>query len=148
MAAVALFRANVTLMVDSTLAGRAFPPTSAYAVTEANIAAFAQAVGTQWSPGDPAPATFPIVVAFAAMQDLMVDPTVGIKLHNVIHGQQKFVHARPVQAGDHLTAQLTVTGLRQIGGADIIATTSAITDAHGDLVCTAEATLIHSGGTQ
>jgi acyl dehydratase len=132
--------------VDSSLSGRTFPPTQVYDVTEERIAAFAAATGTAYEPGGPAPATFPIVVAFDAMQGLMGAPDVGIELHNVIHGQQKFVHERPVRAGDALRAELSVTGLRQIGGADIISTTSAVTDAEGRLVCTAEATLVHKAG--
>ena len=36
-----------------------------------------------------------------------------------------------------------VATLRQIGGNDIIGTTSAVTDADGALVCTASATLVH-----
>ena len=39
-----------------------------------------------------------------------------------------------------------MASLRQIGGADIIGTTSAIHDADGALVCTAKATLVHTGG--
>jgi acyl dehydratase len=129
--------------VDPSLSGRSFPPTQAYDVTEERISAFAAATGTPYASGGPAPATFPIVVAFDAMQALMADPDVGIELHHVVHGQQKFVHERPVRAGDTLRAALSVTGLRQIGGADIITTSSAITDADGQLVCTAEATLVH-----
>ena len=86
------------------------------------------------------------MVAFGAMQGLMVDPEVGIELHHVVHGQQKFVHERPIVVGDRLTATLTVSGLRQIAGTDIITTSSAITDDAGALVCTAEATLVHQGG--
>jgi acyl dehydratase len=132
--------------VDPTLAGRTFPPTEPYDVTERAVADFAAATGTPYSPGGPAPATFPIVVAFGAMQGLMQDPEVGIELHNVVHGQQKFVHQRPVAVGDRLSATLTVSGLRQIAGTDIITTSSAITDDSGALVCTADATLVHKAG--
>ena len=135
------------MAVDASLAGRTFPPTPAYDVTEQAVGDFAAATGTPYTPGGPAPATFPIVVAFAAMQDLMTDPDVGIELHHVVHGQQRFVHERPVVAGDRLTATLTVRGLRQIAGTDIITTSSAITDDTGALVCTADATLVHTGGS-
>jgi hypothetical protein len=134
------------MAVDASLAGRIFPPTAAYDVTEEALRDFATATGTPYTPGDPAPATFPIVVAFAAMQELMADPEVGIELHHVVHGQQKFVHERPIAAGDRLRATLTVSSLRQIAGTDIIATSSAITDDSGALVCTAEATLVHKAG--
>ena len=133
-------------MVDPSLAGRTFPPTAPYDVTAGHVRAFAAATGTPWSDGDPAPATYPIVVAFAAMQELMQDPEVGIELQHVIHGEQRFGYQRPVVAGDVLTATLTVDSLRQIGGADIIGTTSAVTDADGALVCTAKATLVHAAG--
>ena len=43
------------------------------------MADFATATGTPYQPGDPAPTTFPIVVAFAAMQGLMADPEVGVE---------------------------------------------------------------------
>ncbi|MFL6105847.1 MAG: MaoC family dehydratase [Marmoricola sp.] len=135
------------MAVDQTLVGRTFPPTAPYDVTEDSLAAFAAATGTPYAAGGPAPATYPIVVAFGAMQELMVDPSVGIELHHVVHGEQRFSHERPVVAGDRLSAALTVDGLRQIGGADIISTTSAVTDASGALVCTAKATLVHKAAT-
>jgi hypothetical protein len=133
--------------VDASLAGRTFPPTEPYAVSAAKIEEFAAATGSQYAEGS-APATFPIVVAFRAMTDLMNDPTVGIELHHVVHGEQRFSYQRPVVAGDTLTATLTVESLRQIGGADIIGTRSEITDETGELVVTAYATLVHKAGDQ
>ena len=133
-------------MVEQSLVGRTFPPSAAYDVTPERVASFAAATGTPWSEGDPAPATFPIVVAFTAMQALMDDPEVGIELQRVVHGEQRFAYERPVVVGDTLTAALTVDSLRSLGGADVIATTSAVTDADGALVCSARATLVHSAG--
>jgi acyl dehydratase len=134
--------------VDAALVGRTFPATAPYDVTEERVEAFARATGTPYAAGDPAPATFPIVVAFAAMQQLMTAPGVGIELHRVVHGQQRFVHERPVRVGDRLAAELRVAGVRSIGGSDVISTSSRITDADGTLVCTADATLVHTGGAQ
>ena len=130
------------MAVDESLAGRTFPPTDPYLVTEERIAEFAAATGGSWE-GGPAPVTFPIVVAFAAMTGLMEDPSVGISLHNVIHGEQRFTYHRPVVAGDRLSAELTVDSLRQIGGADIISTRSEVTDVDGTPVVTARAVLVH-----
>ncbi len=128
--------------VDASLAGRTFPPTTPYEVSRHKIEEFAAATGNHYA-GGPAPATFPIVVAFQAMTGLMEDPTVGIELHHVVHGEQRFAYERPVVAGDILTATLTVETLRQIGGADIIGTRSEIIDDDGGLVVTAYATLVH-----
>ena len=79
------------------------------------------------------------------MTALMQDESVGISLHRVVHGEQRFSYTRPVVAGDELTATLTVDSLRQIGGADIIGTRSEIADGEGRPVCTAFATLVHKG---
>ncbi len=131
------------MAVDQSLVGRTFPLLAAYDVTAEKVAVFAQSVGASWREPEPAPPTFPIVVAFAAMQQLMQDPDVGIELSHVIHGDQKFVHHRTVHVGDTLSTSLTVNSLRQIAGADIIRTTSVITDAAGEPVCDAIATLVH-----
>ncbi len=130
--------------VDTSLVGRTFPPTDSYLVTEERVAEFAAATGAPYD-GGPAPATFPIVVAFRAMRALMDDPSVGIELHRVVHGEQRFRYSRPVVAGDELTATLTVDTLRQIGGADIIGTRSEVTDDAGNHVVTAHAVLVHRG---
>jgi acyl dehydratase len=130
------------MAVDSALAGRAFPPTEPYAVSHEKVLEFARATGSDFD-GRTAPATFPIVVAFRAMTALMEDPEVGIELHRVVHGEQRFTYTRPVVVGDRLSATLSVDTLRQIGGADIIGTRSEITDEQGEPVCTAFATLVH-----
>ncbi len=130
--------------VDASLVGRSFPPTAPYRVTEERLAEFAAATGGGYD-GGPAPVTFPIVVAFRAMRDLMDDPSVGIALHRVVHGEQRFSYTRPVVAGDLLSATLTVDTLRQIGGADIIGTRSEITDQDGNHVVSSYAVLVHRG---
>ena len=132
------------MTVEASLAGRTFPPTEPYVVTRERLVEFAHATGSTYD-GGAAPATFPIVVAFRAMRDLMEDPSVGISLHRVVHAEQRFTYTRPVVAGDELTATLTVDTLRQISGADIIGTRSEIVDADGRPVCTAFATLMHRG---
>jgi len=129
--------------VDPSLVGREFPAPASLTVTADRVVAFAAAVG---HPGDAVPPTFPIVLAFDAMQAFL--DAEGIDLHRIVHGEQRFAYARPLVAGDELGATLTVTGVRQIGGADIIATTSEITDATGAVVCTGKATLVHSSGSE
>ncbi|MGH3508765.1 MAG: FAS1-like dehydratase domain-containing protein [Nocardioidaceae bacterium] len=132
------------MAVDASLAGRTFPPTEPYPVSEEKLREFAAATGNAYA-GGAAPATFPIVIAFGAMTALMQDPEVGIALHRVVHGEQRFRYARSIVAGDRLSATLTVDTLRQIGGADIIGTRTEITGPDGEPVCTAFATLVHRG---
>ena len=128
--------------IDQSLVGRTFPPTPPHQVTEDHVRAFAEATGGAYD-GGAAPATYPIVLAFDAMNAFLEAEQVD--LFRIVHGEQKFAYTRPVLPGDVLTATLTVATLRQIGGADIIGTTSEITDVMGARVCTTSATLVHKG---
>jgi hypothetical protein len=128
--------------VDPSLVGRTFPPTRPYAVSEEKLREFAASTGTVYDGGQ-APATFPIVLAFDAMNAFLEAESVD--LFRIVHGEQKFSYSRPIVPGDVLSATLTVAGLRQIAGNDIINTTSEITDPDGAVVCTTSATLVHRG---
>lgn len=128
--------------VDQSLVGREFPPTSPHPVTAEEIRAFVAATGGTYD-GGPAPATFPIVLAFEAMNAFLAAERVD--LFRIVHGEQKFAYERPVVPGDVLTATLRVATLRQIAGNDIIGTTSEVTDESGALVCATSATLVHRG---
>ncbi|GAA1797063.1 hypothetical protein GCM10009795_048140 [Nocardioides hankookensis] len=111
-------------------------------MTEEKVRDFTEATAGEYA-GGAAPPTYPIVVAFDAMNAFL--EAVQVDLFRIVHGDQKFAYERPVVPGDVLTATLTVTSLRQIAGNDIIGTTSAITDGSGALVCTTSATLVHRG---
>ena len=128
--------------IDASLVGREFPPTRPYPVSEEKVREFAAASGTSYD-GGPAPATFPIVLAFDAMNAFLAAEE--IELFRIVHGEQRFAYERAVVPGDVLTATLTVASLRQISGNDIIGTRSEITDAGGAVVCTTTATLVHRG---
>lgn len=129
--------------IDASLVGRAFPPTQPHPVTSEDVTAFATAIGDS-APVVSVPPTYPIVVTFAALEEFLAAEQV--ELARIVHGDQRFRYERPVVVGDELTATLTVTGVRSIGGNDIVSTASEITDASGSLVCTATATLVHRGG--
>ncbi len=128
--------------IDQSLVGRRFPPTRPYAVAEERIREFVAATGGDYAEG-PAPATFPIVIAFDAMNAFLAAE--AIELSRIVHGEQRFAYERPVVPGDVLTATLEVVSLRQIAGNDIIGTRSEIVDTDGSLVCSTSATLVHRG---
>ena len=128
--------------MDASVIGRSYPPPAPFEVTRERVEQFVTATGGRYD-GGPAPATFPIVPAFEAMMGFL--DAEGVDLSRVVHGEQRFRYERPVEVGDVLNVELTVASLRQIGGNDIIGTTSAVTDADGALVCTGTATLVHRG---
>src|ERR1044072_4609361 len=98
--------------VEQSLVGRHFPPTRPYEVTEDGLREFAEAVGGEYA--GRAPATYPIVIAFEAMNPFLEQE--GVELSRIVHGYQKFAYDRPIVAGDVLTAALTVAGLPPIAG--------------------------------
>lgn len=133
--------------LDPSLAGRTFAPTPPYTVSREKIAEFNAAIGAEpVDGGRTAPLTFPIVIAFGAMTRLMTDPDVGIELHNVVHGDQRFEQRRPIRAGDELVGTITIDTLRAAAGMDMIGTRTEVATTDGEPVATAFATLVHRGG--
>ena len=113
--------------LDPGLAGRTFAPTPPYTVSREKIAEFNRAIGAEPDRRRlTAPLTFPIVVAFGAMTQLMTDPDVGIQLHNIVHGDQRFEQERPIRAGDELVGTITIDTLRNAAGMDMIGTRTEI----------------------
>ena len=45
----------------------------------------------------------------------MADEDLGLDYSMVVHGEQRFAHARPLHAGDVVVAQTTITDIRTPG---------------------------------
>ncbi len=139
--------------------GRVYPPGKPYEVSRVKIAEFADAIG------DPnplyrdreaarragfadvvAPPTFPIVISMTASGRAVADPGLGLNYAMVVHGEQRFEYQRPIVAGDVLTAEVTITDIRDAGRNALMTTRTRIRDAGGELVCTAHSTLVERGG--
>ncbi len=129
-------------------AGRTYPPTAPYEVSVAKIAEFATAIGDDnpaYQGSQPiAPPTFVAVISNAAWESMFDDPELGLALRRIVHGDQRFDYARPLHAGDRVTAALTIDKVRVRGAADFISSSVRVEDDRGDLVCTASATFFHS----
>jgi acyl dehydratase len=145
--------------VNPSFAGREFPPTEPYRVSREKIREFADAIGDpnpayrsaaaaqQLGHADVvAPPTFPIVLTIPAGHQVLSDPDAGIDYSRVVHGEQRFVHERPVLAGDTLRVTVHVDEIRVAGGNDLITTRSEVrTDGDDELVVTAHATIVVRG---
>ena len=136
------------MALDPALSGRVFAPTAPYTVGREKIREFTAAIGAPpLEGGDVAPLTFPIVVAFQAMEQFMAEPGIGIELRHVVHADQRFEQSRPVRAGDTLTGTLQIDSLRSAAGMEMIGTRTEISTTDGEHVCTAYATLVHRAGS-
>jgi len=144
--------------VNPAIAGRRYPSAPGYLVGREKVREFARAVYAS-SPinTDPdaaraagyadvvAPPTFAIVVTDATLQQLLEDPEAGVDFTRVVHGDQRFAYSRPIVAGDELTATMTVTSVKSIGGHSMVTAESEIVDAEGAHVVTATSTLVVRG---
>ena len=63
----------------------------------------------------------------------------------VVHGEQRFTYTRPLTAGDVVTAQVTLTDIRDAGRNVMLTTSTDITTVTGELVCTAVSTIVERG---
>ena len=144
--------------VNAELAGRSYPATPPYLVGREKVREFARAVlATSPLNLDPeaaraagyadvvAPPTFAVVVQEQTLSQLLGDPDAGIDFARVVHGDQRFTFTRPIVAGDELTATLTVTSVKSLGGHSMVTAESAIVDAGGAHVVTATSTLVVRG---
>jgi len=148
------------MAVNREYAGRSFPPTEPYEVSRVKIAEFANAIGDP-SPlsrdrdaaqeaGYPdviAPPTFAIVITMASSAHAMADEDLGLNYAMVVHGEQRFEHARPLHAGDVVVAQSTITDIRDAGRNVMLTTRTDIRTMGGEHVCTALSTLVERGAT-
>jgi acyl dehydratase len=138
--------------------GRTFPPGAPYEVSRVKIAEFADAIGEP-SPlcrdrdaaiaaGYPdviAPPTFAIVVSMGSTGRLLADADLGLDYAMVVHGEQRFEHARPLHAGDVVVAQSTISGIKNIGRHAMLTTQTDIRTVDGEHVCTAHSSIVERG---
>ncbi|MFT4287925.1 MaoC family dehydratase N-terminal domain-containing protein [Nocardioides sp.] len=125
--------------MDQSVLEREFAAVGPWLVEAGKVAEFARAT---CYPGQGVPPTFAILLLNSAMLEMLAD--VGASLERIVHGEQRFTWHRPVVVGDELTASMRIASLRSLGGADVIGTVSTITDAAGEVVGEAKATLVHS----
>ena len=144
--------------VDQSFVGRVYPPSPAYRVSREKIREFADAINDP-NPAyrDPAaaralghadvvaPPTFAIVLTSRAGSQVIHDPDLGIDYSRVVHGEQRFVHHRPVLAGDELAVVVTVEQIRVAAGNDIVTTRGEVQTADGETVLTAYSTIVARG---
>jgi len=140
--------------VDTSFAGRAYPPGDVYVVSREKLREFAEATGaTHPAHTDPqaaralgypdviAPPTFAVVVAQRTEAQYVQDPAAGIDFSRVVHADERFTHHRPIHAGDRLRAALHVDAVTQRAGLSMVTTRCEIVDEDGGAVATVVSTL-------
>jgi acyl dehydratase len=145
--------------LDPSFIGRKYPPTAPYEVGREKIREFAEAIGDPHpvyrdpvaarALGHPdviAPPTFPIVISMPAADQVVHDPALGLNWARVVHGDQRFVHRRPIRPGDRIVSVVTVESIKSLAGNDMISLTTEMSTLEGELVSTAYALLVGRSG--
>jgi acyl dehydratase len=146
------------MAINREFAGRTFPASAPYQVSAVKIAEFAAAIGDHnplyrdravaQAAGHAdviAPPTFAIVISMAGSGAALADPGLGLNYAMVVHGEQQFSYTRPITAGDVVTAQVTITEIRDAGRNVMLTTSTQINTVEGEPVCTALSTIVERG---
>jgi acyl dehydratase len=145
-------------MVNPAIEGKIYPRTASYLVGREKIREFAKAVFSL----DPAnldleaakkhgykdliaPPTFAVVIQERSLTQVISDKEAALDFSRVVHGDQRFIHVRPIVAGDELTSELKVASVKQLAGNSMVSFETQIFDSNQDLVCTAISTLVVRG---
>jgi acyl dehydratase len=144
--------------VDQSFVGRSYPPTPPFRVSREKIREFADAINDPnpayrdvdaaralGHPDVVAPPTFAIVLTLPAGHQFVADPAAGVDYSRVVHGEQRFVHTRPVVAGDMLQVTLTIENIRVAAGNELITNRSEVKTVDGELVTTAYSVIVVRG---
>jgi acyl dehydratase len=145
------------LALNRDFIGREFTAARVYEVGREKIREFADAIGDD-NPAyrDPeaakalghpdviAPPTFAIVVSVDAGSSVIFDPKLGLDYGRVVHGEQKFVHHRPIRPGDALVAVTRIDDIRDAGRNELMTLVTELS-ADGERVCTAVNTIVSRG---
>jgi acyl dehydratase len=146
------------MAVPADLEGTSYPETEPYLVGREKVREFALAVGSRdplsldpvaaQAAGHPdvvAPPTFAVVVQERTLAQLLADERAGVDFSRVVHGDQRVSYRRPIVAGDLLTARMSVTSVKRLGGNAMITAESVIRGGAGEHVATAVSTLVVRG---
>jgi acyl dehydratase len=146
-------------VVNPNVQGKKYPATAPYLVGREKIREFANAVFSinpvnldvfaAQAAGYPdlvAPPTFAVLIQERSLHSVISDPEAEIDFSRVVHGDQRFVHNRPIVAGDELTSVLEVASVKSLGAHSMITFSTEVYDADKKLVLTAISTLVVRAG--
>ena len=139
--------------------GREYAADDTYEVSRELIRRFADAIGdpnpayrdveAAKALGHPeviAPPTFLTVLGFRfGGTGPMSDPALGLNYALVVHGEQRYVHHRPVRPGDVLTATSVVEDIRDAGRNELLTIRQEIRTTEGEQIATAYNTIVSRG---
>ncbi|NSC23320.1 MaoC family dehydratase [Streptomyces albus subsp. chlorinus] len=143
------------MALDQSFVGRTYPPSRPYEVGREKIREFAAAIGDDnpaytdaeaaaalGHPDVIAPPTFVFSITFQEAERVVRDPKLGLDWSRVVHRDQRFVHHRPVRAGDVLSVTSTIDSIKSLAGNEVLDIRGDVHDQAGESVVTVRCTLV------
>lgn len=143
------------MALDPSFVGRSYGPTEPYRVSREKVREFATAIGDDGSAthdveharslGHPdlvASPTFPTVLAFRSMGEVVADPALGLDYARVVHREERYAYLRSVFAGDELVVTMTVDGVRSMAGNDVLTLRAEVATDAGEPVLTGTTVIV------
>lgn len=145
--------------LNKSYVGRTFEGREPYVVSRAAVRQFVAAIG------DPSPSygslesvraegrddiaippTFAIVIASGTPDDHPIfEPDFGMQYERVVHGEQEFVHHRPLRIGDEIRSSSEIVAITVAGRNELTRIQTQLLAADGEVVCTTYNTLVSRG---
>ncbi|TWE11603.1 FAS1-like dehydratase domain-containing protein [Rudaeicoccus suwonensis] len=149
------------MAVNPQVEGRTYPPAAPYVVSRAKIAEFATAVGAvdeahfdvavargRGYADVIAPPTLAVLIAQRGEAAVMRDPDAGVDYSRLVHGEEGFVHHRPLVAGDEVQPVTTIERVRSAGGHSMMTMRTVLQTLDGEAVTTTTSMVVIRGDEQ
>lgn len=147
------------MALNKELIGKHYPTKETWEVGREHIRSFALAIG------DPNPLYLdPDAARAAGYRDVIAPPTfltaltmrfggdgpvadqtLGLNYALVVHGEQTFIHHRPVHPGDRLSSSSFIEDIRDAGRNELLTMVTEVTDEAGAPVATLRSTIVSRG---
>ena len=138
--------------------GREYPLAGPFEVTTESIREFAEAIGdanpmcrdaaiakAAGHPDVVAPPTYLTKLSFVYSPQIVLDPELGLDYSLVVHGEQEFVHVRPLCAGDTIVARPRIGSITARGRNEYMITEATIETITGEKIAEVRSTIVSRG---
>lgn len=130
------------MALNRELVGKRYPPV-AVELDHRRVSTFARAVGHSGEGVPPTIVTAPELAA--GLDNVLADTDLGLELHRVLHGEQRYAWRRSLGVGETVTATATIEDIRGRPTLEFLTLRTEIRDGAGELVCEGRTTLLHRG---
>lgn len=127
------------MTLDRSLEGKRYPPVR-FTLDPERVEAFARAVAHHASGVPPTIVTVPELEG--GLSNVVTDPSLGVSLSQILHGEQEYEWHRAMSVGETLIAETSIESIRGRGAMSFATLRTDVRDPSGEPVATARTTLV------